>query len=90
MKLTVLAFAVLALVACDRHEWEGPEGTSRLFESHGSHDDHSSHGDSHDDHKDHGHSEEKHDSHGEDHGSHDAHGTDHKEHADEAHGGGHH
>ena len=37
---------VFALGACERHEFEGPEGTKRLHEHHGSHgDEHEEHGD---------------------------------------------
>lgn len=32
-------FFVFSLGACERHEFEGPEGTKRLHEHHGSHDD---------------------------------------------------
>lgn len=30
---------VFALGACERHEFEGPEGTKRLHEHHGAHED---------------------------------------------------
>lgn len=47
--------------ACDSHSWEDTydadgtlvPGSKRLFQAHGSHDDHSKHGDSHDSHDDH-------------------------------------
>jgi len=39
-----LAFCLFAFVSCDRHEWEGPEGTQRLFKAHGDHGDHGDHG----------------------------------------------
>jgi len=35
-----LALSLLAFVSCDSHDWEGPEGTKRLFQGHDSHDDH--------------------------------------------------
>lgn len=43
--LALSAFSLLALISCDRHEWEGEDGTSQLFLPHGG-----DHGDHHDDH----------------------------------------
>lgn len=48
-----LALITLTIFSCDRHEWEGPDGTSRLFKDHGSHDE------GHGDHAEKGHEEEK-------------------------------
>ena len=64
MNRFLLALSLFAFVSCDSHEWEGEEGTKRLFESHGSHDSHSGHGDEHDSSDDHG---NKGESHSEDH-----------------------
>lgn len=43
----VLIISAITFISCDRHEWEGEDGTSQLFESHGGHDSHGSNGDSH-------------------------------------------
>lgn len=42
-----LVISLFAFVSCDSHEWDGPEGTKRIFEPHGSHGDHGSHDDAH-------------------------------------------
>ncbi|WP_411827822.1 hypothetical protein [Luteolibacter sp. AS25] len=54
----LLPFACIAMTACERHEFEGPNGTKQLHEHHGAHDEHAENGDPHDEH------EKGHDEHG--------------------------
>ncbi len=41
----IAAAAALILSACDRHEWDGEDGTKKLYEHHDeSHEEHGAHG----------------------------------------------
>lgn len=68
LSILLVAVSVFA-VSCERHEFEGPDGTKQLHEHHGA-----GHGDSHGD-----------EAHGDDHAGHDDHGKHEEKHDEKAH-----